>query len=97
LWSVGRFDLGLGDVDFWRLTLRQYDALVKRLIFNNELRQWETARLMAAIYEQNRNPKKKPSAFSASDFMPRKNDPSSLLEKVKGINRMLGGKMIPKE
>lgn len=36
IWSVGRFDLGLTDAEFWQLSPTMFDALWKRLEDNRE-------------------------------------------------------------
>jgi len=54
--------LGVSEVEFWRLTLRQWVALVRRLNKNKEEDSYHVANLMAVLYNVN-GVKKKPEDF----------------------------------
>ena len=75
MWAVGIYDLGLTDEQWRRLTLRKYDALVKRFSNKLERADFQIAQLLAGIYNANgvkrRGNNKKP--WSIDDFMGRKN------------------------
>jgi hypothetical protein len=53
LWAVGIYDLGLTDEQWKRLTLRKYDALVKRFSNKLEREDFQIAKLSAVIYNAN--------------------------------------------
>jgi len=55
--------------------MRQFDALVKRLNFKKEHENWNTARLLAAIYDASGSKKKTGGRFVPDDFMPRDPEP----------------------
>ncbi len=65
-----------------------------------EAEERRTASLMAAIFEQNRNPKNKPEPFCANDFIRKKaeeptvQDRGSMELSVKLWNAALGGKEV---
>ena len=75
MWAVGIYDLGLTDEQWRRLTLRKYDALVKR--FSNKLEREDIriANLSAVIYNANGVKRKgnNKSPWSIDDFTGRKN------------------------
>ena len=54
--------MGVSEVEFWRLTLRQWVALVRRLNKNKEEDSYHVANLMAVLYNVN-GVKKKPEDF----------------------------------
>jgi len=54
--------LGVSEVEFWRLTLRQWVALVRRLNKNKEEDSYHVANLMSVLYNVN-GVKKKPEDF----------------------------------
>ena len=53
MWAVGIYDLGLTDEQWKRLTLRRYDALVKRFSSKLEREDFQIAKLSAVIYNAN--------------------------------------------
>jgi hypothetical protein len=94
LWSIGRFDLGLSEKEFWRLTLRKFDVLVKRFSVELERQDTRFAMICAAIYEQNRDKKKRPRPYGVDDFLKRgkKRSWESQLDHIRAINTRLRGK-----
>ena len=75
MWAVGIYDLGLTDEQWKRLTLRKYDALVKRFSNKLEREDFMIAKLSAVDYNANgvkrKGNDKRP--WSVDDFMVRKN------------------------
>jgi len=87
-----RYDLGLGDEEFWRLTPRQYSALVERLEEQKRWESWQTGLIcstLANIFA------KKGHRLKPEDFMPRfPKKPKSWKEQlviVERLNVFFGG------
>ncbi len=74
MWSVGRFDLGLSDEEFWSLTLAEYDALVKRLQVKCKQDDARVAMICCILANVNRDPKKRSKPYEIKDFMPKYGD-----------------------
>lgn len=76
MWAVGVYDLGLTTEQWERLTLRRYDALVKRFSNKLERADFQIAKLSAVIYNANgvkrKGNDKRP--WIADNFMGRKNE-----------------------
>lgn len=70
LWAVGRYDLGLGEEEFWRLSPRQFGALLERHNEEQRKEDWRAGMIAATIANALRG--KKGKAYQAEDFMPRK-------------------------
>jgi len=93
MWSVGLFDLGLSEEEFWRITPRMYMALSRRLEKRRQMELHDLASILAAIY--NTIPRKDKKIFRAEDFLPKKKrnqKPEEQLKVSRAINLMLGGK-----
>ena len=97
LWAGGIYDLGLIENDFWRLTLLQFDALIKRHSLNMDRLDYRTARIESAIYNGHGIKKKgkskhiwTPDVFLAKKPMTQGN----MMKKVEQLNRLFGGKDI---
>jgi len=84
----------LSEEEFWRLTLRKFHALVGRLSVRLEREDSRAAQICAAIYEQNRDRKKKATPYTAADFMATKKKTGwkEQLNLIKSINVKLKGK-----
>lgn len=94
MWSVGVYDLGLTDAQFWRLSLREFFYLMKRHNAEQERRDLRAALICSVIANVNRDPKKGKS-YQPKDFMPKKRQqqtPEQMLQTVKALNRLYGGK-----
>lgn len=63
--------MGISEEQFWRLTLKQYDALVRRLNKKKKDDAWNVANIMAQIH--NAHITKESDAVKPQDFMPREN------------------------
>lgn len=70
VWSVGRFDLGLTDAEFWQLSPAQFDALWKRLEDGRTAALRGHAMTCAAIFNAQRTTDDAP-VVEADDFMPK--------------------------
>jgi hypothetical protein len=74
LWSLGRQELGLGEEEFWQLTLAQFLALKKRYDSAQEMRDWRTGIIASSIL--NTIPRTEETAnkiFTPADFFPNHN------------------------
>ena len=65
-WAFGRVNIGLTDSCFWDLTIKEWEALLKRARTNAETRDVYHASLMHLIYSINRG-KNSPN-LSIDDF-----------------------------
>lgn len=97
LWAVGVYDLGLNNEQWRRLTLLQYDALVKRLSNKIELNNNRIAKLSAVIYNANGAQKKgvKNYCWQPKDFLVKeegKRQPwQEQLKLAEMLNKAFGG------
>jgi len=95
---MGRYDLGLTEEGFWRLTLREFNALVERYIINHDWLNYRVALVCSILANTARDPKKKPSPFVPDDFMPKKEQRQQTAEQmfafVQALNAVLGGKVV---
>jgi hypothetical protein len=86
LWAVGRYDLRLSEADFWKLTFKKLDALLKRRQFDIDTGDRQAALICAVLANIHRDPKKS-RAYTVQDFLPQKpKSPEELLEKVKTLH-----------
>jgi len=71
LWSAGRYDLRLSEAEFWRITLREFDALMRRHVMAIDREDGrvaiQTALIRADIANSVRGPKDK--AVKAEDLL----------------------------
>ena len=100
LWAIGRFDLGLSEQEFWRLTLRELAALLKRWRFDQERADWRAGMVASVIANIHRDRKRRSKPFTPQDFMPHQRRKKSGLQKtwqqqlrvVEMLNVAFGGK-----
>lgn len=100
--------LGLSETDFWSMTMREFDALLRR---KNE-RAKEDMRLAclagglaaSAAYNAAGATKSNGQSFSAMDFMPKDekkveetDTPDEVLRQVEMLNIMMGGDKVVSE
>lgn len=82
-------------MDFWHLTLAQFDALAKRYLEDQERRDYRSAMICTILANVYR--KKGARAFNEQDFMPKypkqkkKQTAEEMLETVKLLNKAFGG------
>ena len=95
LWAVGRYDLRLGEREFWSLVPRQFMALTRRLTEERKRREYGPALIVSAIAALGGSK----SPPSPSNFMPsmqnvKKEEPKwqDLMAKLKGPLEALGGR-----
>jgi len=96
VWSIGRFDLRLTDEQFWRLTPKEYAALIERWRQNQDLEFQRMGTIAALIQNAYRG---KGKALTPADFNPftakkisrRKKTSPELLKTIETINRLMGG------
>lgn len=96
LWALGRYDLNLGEEEFWGLTLKEFNALCERFKSNNERLDYRTALICAVLANTVRDPKRR-KPFTPEDFMP-KNKPKhqtaeQIFSTVQLLNTAFGGKV----
>jgi len=89
IWAIGRYDLGLNEKDFWRLTFKEFDALVKRLNFRKKEQQYQVASILATLHNVHRT-SKSDKIFKPEDFLEEKKQLTNeqLYEKAKLIYMM---------
>lgn len=78
----------MSEEDFWRLTFREFNALVQRENERQKADNYRAAFIVSSIYNVNRDSKKHPEPFTPEDFLSkkkRKQSPSQML----GIARQL--------
>lgn len=102
MWTFGRYDLGLTEIDFWELTPGQLDLLAKRHnsveSARNERADYRSALICSVIANVNRGKGQKP--FKVQDFMPQESGPKKnqtpeeQLTIVKMLNAAFGGEVI---
>jgi len=106
IWSVGRFDLGLTDAEFWQLSPAMFDALWKRLEDQRERALYGHAMTCAQVFNAQRTTDEA-RWFEADDFMPKTEakrladekrqtaaQRAALHEKLQGVVGILGAKII---
>jgi hypothetical protein len=86
LWAIGRHDLGLSEIEFWGITLRQFDALLERYKLNQKWENYRPALICSTLANLYRDPKSNP--YTPRDFMPgekneTKKSPDEILQKLK--------------
>jgi len=93
LWAFGRYDLQLGEDEFWGLTLREFNALSERHKDNQDWLNYRAALICAVMANMWRDSKTKP--YTPDDFMPTKKvkhqTPEQMLVTVKILNAAFGG------
>jgi hypothetical protein len=66
LWSIGRYDLGCSESDFWQLTYEEFDALCKRDLERRDQEEYFAALQPWALYNIHRSansPARTPQEF----------------------------------
>lgn len=70
--AIARIDIGLSEQEFWEMTPRQFQLLVKRHEMRI-LREWQPmACLMALTANCHRDSSVRPQPYSPEDFLPRR-------------------------
>jgi hypothetical protein len=67
LWAIGRYDLGCSELEFWELTLQQFNALAARFIEHHDRLEYYAALSPWATYNVYRN--KDAPMFEPTEFM----------------------------
>jgi len=62
--------LGLGEKEFWGLTLAQFDALAERWLETEESADYRAALVCSVVANVNRDRRKRAKPFGPRDFMP---------------------------
>jgi hypothetical protein len=78
------------------MTMREYDALLRRRNSHQEAEMYRAAFIVSSIYNVNRDTKYHPKPFMPEDFMAKratdKQTPNEMLEMVKHLHAAFGGK-----
>jgi len=78
------------------MTMREYDALLRRRNALQEAETYRAAFIVSSIYNVNRDSRKRPEPFLPEDFMAKratsKQTPEDMLEMVKHLHAAFGGK-----
>lgn len=92
---MGRYDLNLGEEEFWGLTLREFNALILRHKNNQDWLNYRSALICTVLANVWRG--KNTKAFTPDDFMPKEKPgqqtPKQILATVKTLNAAFGGKI----
>jgi hypothetical protein len=94
LWSIGRYDLRLNDEEFWGLTLREFNLLMKRHKEQRSAEMFNSALICATIANVNRS---KGRAYTPQDFMPKEKEKKikmkieDMLSVLKAVTASNGG------
>ncbi|MCL5290562.1 MAG: hypothetical protein M1489_05995 [Firmicutes bacterium] len=89
----------MSERDFWRLTLRQFDALVSRHMASQEREDYRAGMICAILANIHRDEKKRRQPFTPLDFIPGRTrgrvqapqTPEDMLQTVKLLNAAFGG------
>ena len=95
LWSIGRYDLRLSEDEFWQLSLKEFNLLMKRHKEQRSAELYNSALICATIANVNRS---KGKHFQPSDFMPKekkkkKMNINEMAEILKAITLANGGEV----
>lgn len=95
LWSIGRYDLRLSEDEFWQLTLKEFNLLMKRHKEQRSAELYNSALICATIANVNRS---KGKHFQPSDFMPKekkkkKMSIAEMVQALKAITAQNGGEI----
>lgn len=78
------------------MTMREYDALLRRRNALQESETYRAAFIVSSIYNVNRDQKRHPDPFLPEDFMVKratsKQTPEEMLEMVKHLHAAFGGR-----
>ncbi len=94
MWSIGRYDLRLNDEEFWGLTLREFNLLMKRHKEQRSAEMFNSALICATIANVNRS---KGRAYTPQDFMPKEKEKKikmkieDMLSVLKAVTASNGG------
>lgn len=69
MWAIGRYDLGLGEDDFWSLTPAQFFALRERWRERLFIEDYFTARVAHILTNVHRDHEKRPTPVDIDDVM----------------------------
>lgn len=97
MWASGRYDLGLTEVEFWALTLKELNALSERHQSNQSWLDYRAALVCAVFANTTRDAKKRMKPFVPGDFMPkgktRRQTAEQMFAAVQLLNAAFGGKV----
>jgi hypothetical protein len=93
LWAYGRYDLGLSESEFWRLTPREFGLLADRDALHVE---WHDRRsalapfIMTALFAPKSKPKMNDFLIrSSGDLVKKESKPAEVQDKVHSTMQML--------
>jgi len=82
--------------------MREYEALLERRLSAQEYTLYNTAAVVCAVYNVNRDTKRHPDPFTPEEFIGKKKKtkeqtPEQMLEVVKGLHVVFGGRSTTEE
>lgn len=90
---MGLIDLGLTDAEFGRLTMKEFDVLLRRKVKRDENETLKFGMIAAAVYNTMRR-KRTDKVFKATDFISKRRvqrTADEIFAKVKAINAFFNG------
>ena len=69
MWAFAVYDLGITEEAFWKLTLKQFNALLERYELSRERQDYRAALICAVLANIHRDPKRS-QPFTPDCFMP---------------------------
>ena len=88
------YDIGINPDSAWRLTLLDIHVLMKRFNDDERRKNYRAAMIVAAIYNVNRDQKKKKKPYTPEEILgEKKQKPNNMLEMAKSLTRMYGGEV----
>ena len=91
---MGRYDIGLGEEEFWALTIKEFNALVERYDNNQEWLNHRAALICTLLANIWRG--KNSKVYTLGDFMPkeksRQQTAKQMLATARMLNAAFGGK-----
>ncbi len=98
LWASAVYDLGIPEERFWRLTFREYDALLERQKVHQGWQDYRAALICSVIASVNSSRR----TYTPADFMPGLREPkerrrmsdAEMEQAARNINARLGGTQV---
>ena len=94
MWAIGVYDLRLNSEEWGRLTLVEFDTLLKRHSFFMESQLYQTGMICSSTYNANGAKKRGGGLFTPDDFMGKEEKSKTWqdnLKKVETLNKLFGG------
>ena len=86
------YDFGVDTEQAWRLTIPDIHALTKKMVENERRENYRAAMIVAAIYNVNRDPKKRNKPFTPEEILGEKKK-TNMRETAKMLTELHGGEV----